>query len=185
MSLLQDAVRVGITGELFAAPTGTTRPADSTESLDAAYTGMGYVSEDGVTETHEDTVEDIIAWQKATVVRSVRTESLMRLAMNLIETKGEVLELYHPGSQVEVVGSGQWKLEVPVPTTDRRQFVLDVIDGTKHLRIDVPAGEVTERGAITYANGDPIGYQVTITCYPTAAGILAVKYSDDPNFGYS
>lgn len=185
MSLLAEAVRVGITGELFSALTGSTRPADSTTPLDAAYVGLGYVSEDGVTETHEDTIEDIIAWQNATVVRSVRTESIMRLGLTLIETKGEVLELYHPGSQIEVVGAGQWKLEVPTPTTDRRQFVLDVIDGTKHLRIDAANGEVTERGEITYANGEPIGYEITITCYPDPSGILAVKYSDDPNFGYS
>lgn len=185
MSLLADAVRVGITGELFAAPTGTARPTDSVDPLNAAYIGLGYVSEDGVTETHEDTIEDIIAWQNATVVRSVRTESVMRLGCTLIETKGEVLELYHPGSSIEVVGSGQWKLEIPTPSTDRRQFVLDVIDGAKHLRIDVPNGEVTERGEITYANGEPIGYEITITCYPSATGILAVKFSDDPNFGYS
>lgn len=185
MALLADAVRVGITGELYSGPLGTARPTDSTTALNAAYIGLGYVSEDGVTEAHEDTVQDIIAWQNATVVRATRTESKMTLAMTLIETKGEVLELYHPGSSVEVVAAGQWKLDIPVPTTDRRQFVLDVIDGTKHLRVDIPNGEVTERGEITYANGEPIGYQVTITCYPDPAGLLATKYSDDANFGYS
>jgi hypothetical protein len=185
MPLLAAAVRVGITGELYAAPTGTPRPTDSTTALNSGYIGLGYVSEDGVTETHEDTIEDIVAWQNATVVRSVRTESVMRLACTLIETKGEVLELYHPGSQIEAVGAGQWKLEIPTPTTDRRQFALDVIDGTKHLRIDVPNGEVTERGEIQYANGEPVGYEVTITCYPDENGLLAIKYSDDPNWGYS
>lgn len=185
MSLNADAVSVGISGELFEAATGSTRPTDSSSALDAAYTGLGYVSEDGVTEAHEDTVQNIVAWQNATVVRAARAESVMTLAMTLIETKGKVLELFHPGSTVEAVGAGEWKLEVPTPSSDRRQFVLNVVDGDTVTRIDVGSGEVTSRGEITYANGSAIGYQITITCYPDSNGLLAIKYSNSTNFGYS
>jgi len=185
MALLADNVRVGITGELFVAPLGTTRPTSSSSMLDPAYVGLGYVSEDGVTEAHEDSVENLTAWQNATIVRAVRSESVMTLACTLIETKGELLELFHPGGEIEVVSAGQWKLEVPTPTVDRRQFVLNVVDGTKILRIDVGNGEVTSRGEITYASSDAIGYQITITCYPDSDGNLCVKYSNDAAWGYS
>lgn len=185
MALNSANVRIGITGELYSAPTGTTRPANSTEALDDAYVGLGYVSEDGVTEAPDESVERIVAWQNATVVRSNTTEATATLQMTLIETKGAVLELYHKGSSVEVVASGQWKIDVRPPTEDRRQFVLDVIDGTKHIRFDVGDGEVTERGEIVYANGEPIGYEVTITCYPDENGVLYTKFSDDANWGYS
>lgn len=185
MALLADNVRVGITGELFVAPIGSTRPTDSSTALDGAYVGLGYVSEDGVTEAHEDSVDNIVAWQNATIVRAVRTESLMTIACTLIETKGELLELFHPGSSIEAVGAGEWKLEVPTPGVDRRQFVLNVVDGSNVLRVDVGNGEVTSRGEITYAAGDAVGYQVTITCYPDADGNLCVKYSNDASWGYS
>lgn len=185
MSLLSAAVRVGITGELYSAPTTTAAPTTSVSSLNAAFIGLGYVSEDGVTESYEDTVEDITAWQGARIVRSTTTESKATLACTLIETKGETLELFHKGSSVAVVSAGQWKIDVVSAASDPRSFVLDVLDGTKHLRIYVPNGEVTERGEIVYANGEPIGYEITITCYADANGIVLTKFSDDTNWGYS
>lgn len=185
MALNSGAVRVGVTGELYAAPKPTTRPTSSASALNAAYVGMGYVSEDGVTEEPDDSLERIVAWQGAVVVRSNHTESTATLSCTLIETKGAVLELYHKGSTVEVVGAGEWKIDVKAPTEDRRQYVLDVIDGAKHIRFDAGDGEVIERGGIVYANGEPVGYEVSIICYPDANGVLYTKYSDDANWGYS
>lgn len=184
MSLLADNVRVGVTGELNVAPVGTAAPTTSVSALNASFIGLGYVSEDGVTETYEDTVEDIVAWQGATVVRSTTTESKATLQLTLIETKGETLELYHKGSAVEVVSAGQWKIDVLAPTADPRAFVLDVLDGTKHIRIYVPSGEVSDRGEIVYANGEPVGYDITITAYPVD-GVVLTKFSDDASWGYS
>lgn len=185
MALLSAAVRVGITGEMYSAPTATAAPTTSVSSLNAAFVGLGYVSEDGVTEAYNDTVENIISWQGATVVRANTTESTATLQLRLIETKGETLELYHKGSTVDVVSAAQWKIDVKTPQPDVRSFVLDVLDGTKHLRIYVARGEVTERGEIVYANGEAIGFEITITCYPDSNSIVLTKYSDDANWGYS
>jgi hypothetical protein len=185
MSLLSGAVRVGVTGELSVAPVGTAAPTTSTSSLNASFIGMGYVSEDGVTESYDETIEDIIAWQNATIVRSATTQSKATLQMTLIESKGKVAELFHKTSTVAVVSAGQWKMDVKAPSADPRAFVLDVIDGSKHIRIYVANGEVTERGEIVYANGEPIGYDITITCYPDSSNVVLTKFTDDTNWGYS
>jgi hypothetical protein len=63
MSLETSEVRAGITGELYAAPVGTALPTDTSTALNAAFKGLGYFSEDGVTETFEKDTEDITAWQ--------------------------------------------------------------------------------------------------------------------------
>jgi len=185
MALLASAVRVGITGEGYAAAVGTAAPTTSVSALDVLFIGMGYVSEEGITESYDDTIEDIIAWQNATIVRAVTTASKATLSLTLIESKGATAKLYHKGSTVAVVSAGQWKMDVVAPTADPRAFVFDVIDGVKHLRIYVANGEVTERGEITYANGEPIGFQVTITCYPNASNVILTKFTDDTNWGYS
>lgn len=185
MSLDATNVTVGITGELYVAPLGTSRPTSASEQLDADYIGLGYVSEDGVTEAHEDSVDNIVAWQNSTIVRAVRTSSLMTLSLTLVETKRDVLTLFHPGATVQSDGGTGWKLEVPTPAIARRQFVLDVLDGTKIIRIDVGNGEITSRGEITYAATGAVGYQITITCYPDDSGLLCVKYSNDPAWSYS
>jgi len=185
MSLLAAAVRVGVTGELYVAPVGTAAPTTSVSSLNASFIGMGYVSEDGVTESYDDTVEEIVAWQNAVVVRSNTTESKATLQMTLIETKGKTLELFHKASAVSVVSSGQWKIDVEGPQSDPRAFVLDVVDGSKTIRIYVANGEVSDRGDIVYANGEPVGYDITITCYPDSSNIVMTKFSNDTNWGYS
>jgi len=185
MALNPSNVRVAITGELYAGPLTSDAPTTSVSALDSDYTGMGYVGQDGVTEEYQDTVEEHVAWQNATIVRATTTESKAKLSFVLIETKGKVLELYHKGSTVEVVSSGQWKIDVMQPQPDERRFVFDVLDGTKHLRLYIPRGEVGERGAIVYATAEVTAYEMTITCYPDGNGLVLTKFSDDPNWGYS
>ena len=185
MATLASNVRVGVTGEVSVATVGTTRPTSSTSALDAGYVGLGYVSEDGVTRTPNDTSEQIVAWQGAAVVRTVFTESFWTFQFTLIETKGEVVELFYKGSTIAVVSAGQWKVEVGGAQSDPRAFVIDVIDGTKHYRFDIPNGEVTERGETKYANGEAVGYDVTITAYADSDGIAFIEYSDDTAWGYS
>lgn len=178
MTLNSANVRVAITGELYKAVTGTPRPANSTAALNAAYIGQGYVSKEGVTESPDETVSRVVAWQGGVVVRSTTTEATATLALTLIETKASVLETYHKGSTVVDLGGGQYKIDVKPPTDKREQYVLDVLDGTKHLRFDIGDGEVTERGEITYISDEEISYPITITCYPVN-GVLYTKYSDD------
>ena len=93
MTLLDpENVRIGITGALYKAPTGSTAATDAATALDAAFINLGYVS-DGIAEYWDDSVNDIIALQNATHVRSAITESRFSLELSLLETKGEVLEM--------------------------------------------------------------------------------------------
>ena len=186
MSLLAAAVRVAITGELSAGPVGTAAPTSSVSSLNAAFIGLGFVSEDGVTQALDDTVENIKAWQNATIVRAASTESIATFQATLIESKGKVAELYYksPGG-ITATGAGAWKLDVKGAQSDQRAFVFDVLDGSKHYRIYIATGEVTERGEIVYASADAIAYNVTITCYPDSNNVLYTVFTDDTNWGYS
>ena len=183
MALSASNVRVAVTGAVYVAPTGTTLPTTAAAALGAGFIDLGYVSEDGVTEAYEDETTDIKAWQGGATVRTVITGSTATLSFTMVETKTDVLELFHKNSSVVTDGSTGYKMNVVQPGVDKRVFVLDVIDGAEEVRIVVPSGEVTERGEIVYKNDEPVGYQVTITCYPTTQGTDAntvlVKLSGD------
>lgn len=179
MALQADQVRVGITGELYKAPLGTAAPTDSTGALNAAFVGLGYVSEDGVTENWDDSVDNIVAWQNATTVRAAVTESTATLACMLIQTNADVLEAFHRGSTVTEPSPGDYQIDVKPIEANPSAWVFDVIDGTIHQRIYIGNGEITERGEVMYANGEPIGFPITITCYPDTNGNLMQKFSDD------
>ncbi|MFI6496912.1 hypothetical protein [Nonomuraea typhae] len=188
MTLDAAKVRVAVTGAVYAGPTSSTAPTSATSSVAATFNDMGYVSEDGVTEAYDEDVQDIQAWQGGAIVRTLISSSKATLQFTMIETKASVLELYHKGSTVETIGANSYKIDVETPDVDRKSFILDVLDGAKHIRLYVRDGEVTERGEITYVNDDTISYNVTVTCYPVSVGgknVVLTKFSDDINWTYS
>lgn len=182
-----ELVRISITGALWKAPLGTTLPLDTDPfaALDAAFTNLGYISDDGVTENADDSVDDVVAWQSATTVRSSTTESTISLELMLIETKGTVLEAFYRGSSVTAPATGIWKLEVKPIVADPSVWVLDALDGTIYERSVIGNGEIVERGEVQNMNGGAKGYPITLRCYPDSSGNLMVKYSNDSAWGYS
>ncbi len=179
MTLNATNVRVGITGEVYRGTLASPAPTTAVSVLDTTFKGLGYISEDGVTENWDDSVDNIVAWQNATTVRASTTESTASLSFMLIETTGIILETFHRGSTMAQPTAGNFRLDVKPVTADPRKWVLDVLDGSKAVRIYVGNGEITERGEIVYQNGEPVGYPITITCYPDANGNLMQKFSND------
>lgn len=172
MALVSSNVRVAVTGAVYAAATGTAAPTAADSSLNVAFKDLGYVSEDGVTETRDRSTNQIKAWQNSDLVREVVTDSKLSYNLTLIETKEDVVELFYGAS---VDGSDGSIDIVPATTGGRKAFVIDVIDGSDLIRIYLPSGEVTEVGDQVYQSGEPIGYEVTITGYPVS-GVTATKF---------
>lgn len=161
MAIDASAVRVGVSGIIASAALGTAAPTSAVSSI-AAFTDHGFASEDGVTEANAQTIEKIRAWQNAAVVRTTVTEGEVTFQTTLIQTDATTVPLVFGGT---VAGDGSIVLS---PGTERahRAFIIDVIDGANVIRNWIPDGQVTELGDIVYQNGEPIGYEVTITAYP-------------------
>jgi hypothetical protein len=160
-------VRVGVDGVVAIGAFGSVAPTSALSTLDAAYADYGYVSEDGVTESTSVTSEQIRAWQKAKVVRTSITEATTTWQFVLIQTSAANLALYYGGT---VAGDGSIVVD-PAANRPLLAFVLDVIDGTKVIRKYAPEAQITEIGDQVFANGEPIGYEVTVTAnYNEALG---------------
>lgn len=160
-------VRVGVSGEVLMGATTAAAPS-GTGGTTVGFTGLGLVSEDGVTETRDRSSDDLKAWQNAATVRTVITDSKLTYTFTLIETKKETVELYYGTTVTAGASDGNFVI-VPANTGGRRSFVIDVVDGAELMRTYIPSGEVTEVGEKKYASGEPIGYEVTITAYPDSA----------------
>lgn len=168
-------VRVAVTGAISMGATSATAPTDADSAL-TGLTDLGYVNEDGVTETRDRTTNTIKAWQNSDIVREVVTEANLTYTFVLIETKAATVELYY-GSTVDT--SDGSLIVVPANTGGRHSFVIDVVDGDDFIRTYIPQGEVTEVGDQVYAAGEPIGYEVTVRAYPdsTLGGSAKKWYS--------
>lgn len=175
MALNSDNVLVALTGAAMWAPLGSTMPTDTSTAWDAAFIDLGYLSEDGVTETPEDETTDIVAWQNGATVRSLITSSTLTFGFTMIETTAAGLALYH-GSTVTGTGTGPATVELAGPPAGRFALGLDVIDGDRDIRIVIPAASVVERGEITYQSAEAIGYPVTIRANAGVGGVTATKY---------
>lgn len=174
MALSSSEVRVAVSGAVSKAIVGTAAPADATVALAAAFKDQGYLSEDGVTESRERSTNDITAWQNAAVVRTVVTSGSLSLKFTMIETNTRSVETFY-GATVATTSI----LIVPTVTGGRFAWVLDVIDGAQLCRLFVPQGEVIEVDDVSYTSGDPVGYGVTLKCYPdtTLAATAKKMYS--------
>jgi hypothetical protein len=178
MTLASANVRVAVTGAIYMAAVGAvTEPADAEATLDTDLVDLGYVSEDGVTETRDRTTDSIKAWQNSDEVRKTVTEASLTYQFVMIETKQETVELFY-GTDLDTADGSL--VVVPASTGGRHAFLLDVVDGDSVIRTYIPQGEITEVGDQVYANGEPIGYEVTLTAYPDSGiGGSAKKWYSD------
>lgn len=60
-----------VTGYLFVAKAGTTLPTDATTDLSDDYKNLGYISEDGISETVDTSSEDIKDMNGDTLISSI------------------------------------------------------------------------------------------------------------------
>lgn len=156
-------VRVGVSGEISVGPTTSAAPTTTTSVL-TGFLGLGYVGEDGITETVDRSTDDIIAWQNATTVRTVVTDAKTTYEFPLIETNKAVVEFVTGAIVTQTATHGTYVAD-PAATGGRKSFVFDIIDGANLKRIYIAAGELTERGETVYASGEPVGYECTVTAY--------------------
>lgn len=162
MTLEADNVRVAVSGAVGVADYGTTAP---TGTSGAFGTDLGYISEDGVTETQPDSGSrnPIKAWQNGATVRVIRSASddNPTYSFQLMETKLEVIELYYKTTVTQTVSEGSWEIDANA-LAEPHAFVIDLIDGAELIRTYVPKGFVVSTGDKVYKNDEHVGYEVTV-----------------------
>jgi len=170
MALSAENVNVGTTGAIYVGATSATAPTSAVATL-TGFTDLGYVSADGVSETRDRSTNQIRAWQNSDLVREVVTEATATFSATLLETSAATLAAYYGAT----VTGGAIEID-PAATGGRKSFVIDLVDGADAIRTYIPAGEILSVGEQVYQNGEPVGYEITITAYASAAGYSFKKF---------
>lgn len=153
-------------GAIYRAALGSTLPTDASSTLDAAFKSLGYVSEDGLTNSNSPESESIKAWGGDTVA-SIQTGKEDSFQFTLIEAMNEdVLKAVYGATNV-TDASGKLTIIANSDEQESACWVVDmVLKGGKIKRIVIPNGKISNVGDVTYKDNEAIGYQLTVTAVP-------------------
>ena len=166
-----------IGGAIYVAPAGTALPTDATTALAEAYVSLGYVSEDGVTNSNSPSSDNIKAWG-GDIVMNLMTEKADNFTFTLIEALNvDVLKFVYGDSNVTgTLATGiTVKANSSVPSS--KVIVIDMImtDGALK-RVVMPSAYISEVGDIVYKDDEAVGYETTVLCPPDAQGNTHYEY---------
>lgn len=152
-----------VDGGIYAAPLGTTLPTDASSQLDTAFKNVGYLSEDGMTNSISKSSTEIKEWG-GDVVLAVQTGQTDKFKFKFIESLNvDTLKAVFGASNVTET-NGALTVKVNATDTGEKSYVIDMVQSDGRLkRIVIPRGKITELGDIVYKLNEAVAYDVTLT----------------------
>ena len=173
-----NAGKPAATGAIFVAPLGTALPTDATTAKNVAFVELGYVSEDGVTNSNSSSSADIKAWGGDTVL-SVQTSKTDTFNFTLLESLNpEVLKAVYGNNNVTGdLDNGGLRVVANSEEQEECSWVIDMVLRNGVLkRIVLPDAKVTNVDEISYVDNQAIGYNTTLSCLPDSTEYQATHY---------
>lgn len=158
------AAKPRLTGVVYRAPYGTTLPTDADTALASTFKSLGYLSEDGFTNSY-DTSSEVIREMGGSAVLTVQTEFTDTFTFTLISAlDAEVQKAVYGDANVTGTLAAGMAVTVAGAEPEESVWVLETImrDGVLK-RIVIPDGKVTSIGEIAYRRNEAVGYELTLT----------------------
>jgi hypothetical protein len=174
--VLNDAIAV--------APVGTAVPTDITTALNSAFKKVGFVSDDGLTESEDRSTDTVTAWGGATVATTQSSfEKTFQFTMiEFLNADAQKL-LRGDVNVVSTAANGTHGAQLTIKETAdlpaRKAMVIDIVSGAARVRHVIPSGQVTDSDDIQWTDTDPAGLNVTFSAYPDQNGVYVYTYTDD------
>lgn len=173
------AAKPGASGAIYRAAKTETAPTSADSTLDPTkFTCLGYISEDGITNSNARESDSFKAWGGDTVLTN-QTSYTDTFNFKLLEVlNADVLGTVF--GETNVTGSSlATGISVQANSKELTEYmwVIDMImrDDTLN-RIVIPAGKISEVGDTTYAGSDLVAYDVTVTAFPDTSGNTHYEY---------
>lgn len=170
------AAKPSVGGAVYVAPAGTTLPTSATSSLGDTFKSLGYISEDGITNSNSPSTDFIKAFggDKVLPITEEREDTF----------QFKLLEMFNAEVLTQIYGSGNvttGESEVTVKSNNTELsayvYVIDLImRDDRSKRIVIPVGYVSSVGDITYSDSDAVGYEVTVTAQADSDGNTHYEY---------
>ncbi len=174
------AAKPNISGAIYRAPKTITLPtaADTDITADSNYTCLGYISEDGITNSNSRESDSFKAWGGDTILTN-QTSYTDTFNMKLLEILNKnVLQTVY--GEDNVTGTDlESGLAVKANSAELSNYawVIDMLmNGDVLNRIVIPDGKISEIGDTTYQDSSLVAYDITITAFPDSSGNTHYEY---------
>lgn len=165
-----------IGGAIYSAPAFAKTPTDAVLPLGENWQELGYVSEDGVTNTNSPESENIKAWGGDTVLVS-QTEKEDTFTFTLIEILNiNVLKEIYGSENVTGTLDKGIKITANAKPYQSHKLVIEMVLNDALKRIVIPNAVVSEVGEIEYKDDSAVGYETTIQALPDEQGNTHYEY---------
>ena len=171
-------------GEVYVAAVGTALPTTATETLNAAFVGLGYHTEDGVSISVSPTVEEFMAWQSRQAIRREMTAQEIQVSFSLQQWNEETLPLAFGGGAISSV-SGGYRYDFPTDTASlvEKAMIVDCVDGSENHRFVFTRGTVVEAVETQFSRGATALLPITFKVLgPEAGGAPGYYLTDSAAF---
>jgi len=174
------------TGSLLVAPLGTSAPTDAVSALTGPWVDLGYIGEDGFTETIDRSIEKKKAFGGDTV-KILQTDYAHTFSFTLLESlNANVLKAVYGEDNVTVTpANGSHGVQIKVNKNARKLKKMSWVIDTTDTELDafyrnyIPIGQITSVGDVTIVHTDTIMYEVELEAFPNADGNYVITFTDD------
>lgn len=170
-----------VAGAIYVQTTSSASLPTSAETTLTGFTSLGFVSEDGLTNSNTFDSNAIKEWGGADVL-TLESGYSDTFKFTLIEALNvDVLKEVFGATNVSGTLATGITINAKPTMHDSKKWVIDMIMRNGVLkRICIPAGAISEVGEIAYKNDDAVGYEITVTCMADSTGATHYEYIKTP-----
>ena len=173
-------------GYIWVAPLGTALPTDATTELDTAFVGLGYLSEDGLTEPAAfEPGDDIVAAGGDTVAQADPTFSKTWTGTCIEALNEDLLKVAYGYANVTVKTAsdtgGSITIKEQASGLEHHVIVIDeALKGGRKRRNVMADATFLITGDISHVHTALVNFEFTINAYPTATAPAQTQYITIP-----
>lgn len=174
-------------GYIWVAPLGTALPTDATTELDTKFVGLGYLSEDGLTEPASYEAGDaIVAAGGDTVAQADPTFSKTWTGTCIEALNEDLIKVAYGSSNVTVENAtsskdGTITVKEQASELEHHVIVIDeMLKGGRKRRNVMADATFLITGDISHVHTALVNFEFTINAYPTATAPAQTQYITIP-----